>query len=631
MHRFLLLAALCMSAPTAYACGVFQDRFERNGPAGWPACIDVSVDAPETVSVITQSGVNDDRQNFSEVTILPDFGHILRRSQVSTTCGAELVWQSNKVRIEPVTEACDLIIGAPRFSPMPDTGITTCSSETELADCSIEDYPGQDGQHGLDSLDDLIKIGAGAGSRDFTKLGADGEPLPANASNWSCVRDNQTGLVWERKVNIFFSIHHVNHTFTWYNEDDATNGGGAGTKNGGICGESFDCDTSGLVNRVNSNEFCGRTDWSLPSPVELSGLLSWVSIASSLVSDSDYFSNMSGGAHWTSVPFSKDFAVAVSLSSLDTSNGGQIDFDSKAIGRRTMLVSRKSAPAPREASNSPPRNSCDDYIAEAVPSESFSILSDDSLVRDERTGLIWQRCMLSQTWNSAKQDCENPTDGVTRFTWQEALQAAAAETPSGWRLPNRHEAATIIEFCNQSPPINQQVFPNTVPIFSNTNAWAHKWTSSPNIQRESSSIAPTPNRAWHLEMASRGRLRGRGDLQKMTEAYHVRLVRDDVPFTELSVTSSGSSAYTIDGESNPTLQLVRGQSYRFNVNASGHPFLIKTEAVTGEGRTFDDGVTNNGAEVGVVQFDVPLDAPNTLFYICEFHGPMQGQINIIEP
>lgn len=630
MHRFLLLAALCMSAPTAYACGVFQDRFERNGPAGWPACIDVSVDAPETVSVITQSGVNDDRQNFSEVTILPDFGHILRRSQVSTTCGAELVWQSNKVRIEPVTEACDLIIGAPRFSPMPDTGITTCSSETELADCSIEDYPGQDGQHGLDSLDDLIKIGAGAGSRDFTKLGADGEPLPANASNWSCVRDNQTGLVWERKVNNSGSIHHFSHSFTWYNEDDATNGGGAGTENGGICGELIDCDTSGLVNEVNSNEFCGRTDWSLPSPVELSGLLSWLDVsASSLLGDSNFFPSQSTGRHLTFVPASDIGVYGVSASSLDSSNGGIVSTDSKSIGRAALLVSRQDAPQVPSASNPPLENPCGTGFPATAPSSYFSVLGDGSMVRDERTGLVWQRCMLSQSWNSGTATCDDPVGGVSTLTWQQALQAADAEMPSGWRLPNRHEAITILEHCNVDPPINAKVFPNAK---SRINGVAgQQWTSSPNIQRPAFSDQVQPNRAWHLEMTSSGVLRGRGDLQKMTEAYYVRLVRDDVPFTELSVTSSGSSAYMIDDESNPTLQLVRGQSYRFNVNASGHPFLIKTEAVTGEGSTFDDGVTNNGAEVGVVQFDVPLDAPNTLFYICKFHSSMQGQINIIEP
>lgn len=95
-----------------------------------------------------------------------------------------------------------------------------------------------------------------------------------------------------------------------------------------------------------------------------------------------------------------------------------------------------------------------------------------------------------------------------------------------------------------------------------------------------------------------------------------------------TVTNSGASAYTINSSSNPTLNLKRGGTYTFEVNASGHPFWIKTAAVTGTGSDYSSGVTNNGAAVGTVTFTVPLDAPNTLYYICQFHSSMQGTINI---
>jgi hypothetical protein len=95
------------------------------------------------------------------------------------------------------------------------------------------------------------------------------------------------------------------------------------------------------------------------------------------------------------------------------------------------------------------------------------------------------------------------------------------------------------------------------------------------------------------------------------------------------VTSSGTSAYIIDGSSNPTLTLVRGQSYFFTVNASGHPFWIKTTQTTGTGNAYNTGVTNNGVAVGGISFTVADDAPNTLYYICQFHSAMTGTINII--
>ena len=95
------------------------------------------------------------------------------------------------------------------------------------------------------------------------------------------------------------------------------------------------------------------------------------------------------------------------------------------------------------------------------------------------------------------------------------------------------------------------------------------------------------------------------------------------------VTNAGVGSYTISGFSNPTLTLVRGQTYFFTVNASGHPFWIKTAATTGTTDQYNTGVTNNGDDVGGITFTVPAGAPNTLYYVCEFHSSMQGDLNIV--
>jgi hypothetical protein len=95
-----------------------------------------------------------------------------------------------------------------------------------------------------------------------------------------------------------------------------------------------------------------------------------------------------------------------------------------------------------------------------------------------------------------------------------------------------------------------------------------------------------------------------------------------------AVTNSGASAYTINSSPNPTLTLVKGGTYTFNVNANGHPFWIKTAQVTGTASAYSNGVTNNGAQLGTTTFIVPNDAPATLYYICQFHGTMTGVINI---
>lgn len=95
-----------------------------------------------------------------------------------------------------------------------------------------------------------------------------------------------------------------------------------------------------------------------------------------------------------------------------------------------------------------------------------------------------------------------------------------------------------------------------------------------------------------------------------------------------AVTDSGAGSYTINGGNNPTINLIRGFTYYFNINASGHPFWIKTAQVTGTGSAYSSGVTNNGVDTGTVIFQVPFDAPNTLYYISQFNGTMTGIFNI---
>ena len=96
-----------------------------------------------------------------------------------------------------------------------------------------------------------------------------------------------------------------------------------------------------------------------------------------------------------------------------------------------------------------------------------------------------------------------------------------------------------------------------------------------------------------------------------------------------TVTNNGSGAYEVSGFTNPTLTLVRGFTYYFNVSASGHPFWIKTSQVTGTASAYNDGVTNNGTANGVITFTVPWNSHNTLYYICQFHGSMTGVINTV--
>jgi carbon monoxide dehydrogenase subunit G len=102
-----------------------------------------------------------------------------------------------------------------------------------------------------------------------------------------------------------------------------------------------------------------------------------------------------------------------------------------------------------------------------------------------------------------------------------------------------------------------------------------------------------------------------------------------------AVTNSGSAAYVFNGEgltnsSNPNFTFKRGGTYTFNVNTPGHPFYINSTQGTGTGNAYNSGVTRNGAIAGAITFTVPMNAPNALYYNCEFHGSMTGIITITD-
>ena len=105
---------------------------------------------------------------------------------------------------------------------------------------------------------------------------------------------------------------------------------------------------------------------------------------------------------------------------------------------------------------------------------------------------------------------------------------------------------------------------------------------------------------------------------------------------EWAVTANGSSNYVFNGPgglsnaSNSTLYLARGQTYQFNVNASGHGFGIQTSSGTwNASNAYTTGITNAAAAVGVIKFEAPFSAPNTLYYACTTqHSGIVGSIVI---
>ena len=192
----------------------------------------------------------------------------------------------------------------PSPSRLNDTGITWCANANSLVACtevalgSFFEFS-QDAKVGRDVLAAqglLEKVGAGTGSFDFTKIGENGEKLSADATTWSCVLDNHTGMMWEVKTKDG-GLHDGQKTYTWYNPDGSTNGGKAGLINSGNNTDTF-------TKTVNQNGLCGYKNWRLPTRQELVSIMDY---SKKPLIDNTYFPNIQKHWYWTITPDARSF------------------------------------------------------------------------------------------------------------------------------------------------------------------------------------------------------------------------------------------------------------------------------------------------------------------------------------
>ena len=111
-------------------------------------------------------------------------------------------------------------------------------------------------------------------------------------------------------------------------------------------------------------------------------------------------------------------------------------------------------------------------------------------------------------------------------------------------------------------------------------------------------------------------------------------VQTNSPTYRYVFTAIDASDYQVGGPglsgtpNDPDLYFRKGNTYYLDNSGTGgaHPLLIKTTPGTGTGNQYTTGVS--GSANGVVIFEVPFNAPSTLYYQCQFHTNMVGTINI---
>ena len=144
----------------------------------------------------------------------------------------------------------------------------------------------------------------------------------------------------------------------------------------------------------------------------------------------------------------------------------------------------------------------------------------------------------------------------------------------------------------------------------------------------------TPQLGGNLDLNSKN-ITGTGEIRV------VGLITATSAVKTWTLGASGSSHYTFTGDgftsatNDPDIYLERGKRYAFLNNAGGtsHPFQIR---VSNGGSAYTTGVTyhtehqsgSNSASQGYITFNVPWDAPASLYYQCTAHSSMGGNIYI---
>lgn len=103
--------------------------------------------------------------------------------------------------------------------------------------------------------------------------------------------------------------------------------------------------------------------------------------------------------------------------------------------------------------------------------ENFKIY-DNGTVIDTKTGLMWARCPLGQTWNGAM--CIGSPGLYSWFIALGEIKRVNYGGYSDWRLPNVNELESIVERRCYEPAINSSVFPSIA-----TGTGSVYWSSTP--------------------------------------------------------------------------------------------------------------------------------------------------------
>ena len=434
------------------------------------------------------------------------------------------------------------------------------------------EFTAEDCELGRDADDTLNDDSDGNAGFSFTRLNSDGSEYTGSGvyseQPWSCVLDNVTGLTWEVKTDDG-TLRDRDEGFTWYNSSTAE-------------GTQSNQDTDDFITYANSdasinsgNGLCGQSNWRLPTAQELVGISDFSTYAP--VVDTSYFPNARTGKYewsWTADLNSdtENFPGYAWLYNYETGStrSGNNNKGATNISYYVRLVSSSAA--------------VESYFSDYSSDGGRYTDHEDGTVSDNRSGLMWMKCIYGQAHNLSDNSCGDTGAGAGG-TWQEAFAKAAAINEgvgtfgyTDWRLPNMKELLSLVDLSSFQPPINQAIFPNT--------DGQSQWSSTLSAQ-DGGDAALAVGLGADPEF---------GLLGKTTTTTRVRLVRDDVKTPRiLTVTISDDNIINASDSANlgaipvsgTTNDVEAGQPLSLEINNNAYSASAEIQADGSFTATFD--------------------------------------------
>jgi len=199
------------------------------------------------------------------------------------------------------------------------------------------------------------------------------------------------------------------------------------------------------LNTLNGGAgYAGRTDWRLPSIIELF-TIGAVHVAGSGF-DTVYFPGTPGGGIWSATNNASNSAEALRFPNNSSIFLPTVKTDATL---RARCVSTSLPPYTQVRTD-----------------------NNDGTILDHNSNLLWTKCSITSTGalQTHASGCSNASAGAR--SWLTALNDCNNLSLAGrkWRLPSLNELHTVTNLSQQNPAINTTHFPNT--------ALANYWTST---------------------------------------------------------------------------------------------------------------------------------------------------------